>query len=134
MTDGSDNNLDNIVLIFAVIGGDKEFADDFVNISENGDTRSLHQMQIMTPNRFGRVVSHPYHQALCFVKMMGDLRKWENTILGVPISNPQLEQLSLSICNQSRFWRDEAANMAERYDSKLFKRICDSYAQKQKTH
>ncbi|KID93505.1 CAMK family protein kinase, partial [Metarhizium majus ARSEF 297] len=35
MPDGSDKNLDNIVLILAIIGGDKEFADDFVNIEEN---------------------------------------------------------------------------------------------------
>lgn len=35
MTDEGDNSLDKIVLIFTIIRGEKEFVDDFVNISEN---------------------------------------------------------------------------------------------------
>lgn len=69
-------------------------------------------------------------QSLSVVKLMGDLKEWKDTIVGVLVGNPQLEQLSLSICDQSRLWHDEALDTAGRYDGKLFKQICISYAQK----
>lgn len=69
-------------------------------------------------------------RSLSVVDIMGDLGEWEDTIVHVLVTNPQLEHLRLSICEVANNCYDEAVG-AEEYEGKLFWGVCFLYAKRQ---